>query len=849
MDMQKLKLLSLAIITSTALVGCSTLFNSIAKKNLNQSDATFELAGIQNKVEIRRDSYGVPFIEAQSLSDLAFGMGYAMAEDRLAQMVSMNLLSRGRLSEMAGPAAVSMDKYMRTLGVPSIIQQRYQTVSPSLKANLEQFALGVNAYLQQHQDSLPIEFKLAGYTPEPWQADNTIGLFVVLNLGVGFNLHEELAFLQMAEKLGSEKAAYLAPIYPDENIDFAEAQKLEAIPGLTQQLKPEIDLLAQVQQQLRLFNGQGVAASNNWGVHKSHTKHNGTLIANDTHLLLTQPATWMLMGVKSPEYSGAGIGLPGIPALIAGYNGHIGWGETMVMADTQDIFLEQLRTNQDGQTEYLYQGQWRPVSQREETLQVKGDKPVTFVVQSTLHGPLLNSAIDTPAKHAIIPQESHSRYGLALAWTAQYPDNTIDAFFRLGQAKTVAEAEQALNDVRFIHLNMAVGDKDNILWQVTGNYPLRKKGTGHFPSPGWSGEYDWGEAWGGEATPRSLNPAAGYFATGNNRTVEAGFTPTLTNSWYYPERAERALQMLGATAEHDANSMIAMQADRYDLLHGKVMRLWQSEPWQRMIEQGIAALDLTQRENAQKVLERLLKFDGNMEADSADAALWGATEYQLIRHIFMDELGPEDSASWTAFMAMNARAYSGYQDHILGRKTPSGDWAPFWDDIGTEQQENPGQIIAKALAQVWPYLTKELGKDSSQWQWGQLAQYHWQTETTKMRPYLTGMDKWGAGWLSSHTDRGPYPAGGDRNTLNVAGYNLGSNYKVWNIPAMRLVVDFSQDEPLHLVIAGGQSANPASPHYDDGIELWLSRQNRVLPVNSDERVKQHYSSVLTLMPQ
>src|SRR5690554_8091342 len=79
----------------------------------------------------------------------------------------------------------------------------------------------------------------------------------------------------------------------------------------------------------------------------------------------------MLMGVRSPEYSGIGVSLPGIPSVVAGYNGHIGWGETMVMADTQDVFLEQLRDGEDGQTEYLYKDEWHPVSERTETIKVK----------------------------------------------------------------------------------------------------------------------------------------------------------------------------------------------------------------------------------------------------------------------------------------------------------------------------------------------------------------------------------------------------------------------------------------------------------------------------------------------
>lgn len=846
------KIIKAGLLIGTAslmLAGCSSLFNSMAKKNLDSPVGTIVLEGIENSVSIRRDDYGVPFVEAQSITDLTFGVGYAMSEDRLAQMVSMNLLARGRLSEMAGEVAVDMDIYMRTLGVPHIIEERYKTLSPELKGYLQSYADGVNAYIETHKKRLPLELRLSGYTPEPWQAENTIGLFVLLNLGVGFNLHEELAFLQLAEKLGAEKAAYLVPIYPDESIDFEEAKKLDNIPLMAEQLQSQMDFLVGVNDKLKNITGQGIAASNNWAVHKSKTANNASLVANDTHLLLSQPSTWMLMGVRSPEYSGIGVGLPGIPSIVAGYNGHIGWGETMVMADTQDLFLEKLRDGADGRTEYLYKDKWHPVTERFEIIKVKGSDPITINIQSTQHGPLLNKAITGPSKHAIIAQKTESRYGLALSWSVQFPDTTMDSFFRLGQAKNLQDVEEQLNGVGFIHLNVVAGDKDNVSWQVTGNYPLRKAGTGHFPSLGWTGEYDWQGYWGGAKTPRKTNPQSGYLVTANDRTVEPGFKPTLTSSWYYPERGERALQMLQASKQHTAQSMVDMQADRKDILVHKVQKLWQQAEWHELIQRGISELDQGEQILALSTLERILQFDGQMHEDSTNAAVWGAFEHLLARAILLDELGPEDSNLWQSLLAITGRAYSGYQDHLLGRKTPAGEYAPFWDNVNTPETETPGDIIAQTLVQVLPYLEQTLGKDKADWKWGNLAQYYWKTDTTHLQKYMKGVEGMAVKSLGKYTDRGPYPAGGNRNTLNVAGYDLGSDYNVWNIPAMRMVIDFSQDEPMQLVIAGGQSANPASPHYDDGIDLWLSNKNRVLPFNDPKKVEAHFNQLKVLQPK
>lgn len=839
------RLVAVAALTA-AMAGCDSLFNHLAENNLDPNSTELTLTGISAPLQIRRDDYGVPYIEADNISDLAFGMGYAMAQDRLAEMTGMNLLARGRLSEMAGAVAVDMDKYMRTLGVTAIIEQRYAALDDQLKQHLQHFSAGVNAYIEQHRDNLPLEMVISDYQPQAWQPSNTIGIFVLLNLGVGFNLHEELGFLQFAQKFGWQKAAYLAPVYPDEAIDFSEAEKLaalqlddQALESLTQQ----ITRLGQVEQQLKAINGQGIAASNNWAVHKNRTENQASLVANDTHLLLTHPSTWTLMAVNSPEYSGVGITLAGVPALVAGYNGDIAWGETMVMADTQDVFLEQLRDN-NGVTEYLYQDQWYPVSERREVIKVKGDEDVELLVQSTRHGPLLNNALQGVSKHEIIPPGMSYDYGLALSWTAQYPDKTIESFFRLGQARNMAQVEQALNGVGFIHLNVVYGDKDNIGWQITGNYPLRKKGRGHFPSPGWSGEYDWNGSWGGEQTPRQVNPSQGWLGTGNHRTVAAGFSPTLTSSWYYPERAERIAQLLNTSKKQNFLSMQAMQADRRDIFIAKVQQRWGDEKRWADIETALQQLDDDEQQQARFILQRMMEFNGEMRETSANAAIWGALEYSLTRAIFLDELGSDDGELWRVFMSLNGRAYSAYQDHVSGRNN-----APFWDDVNTpEHQESEAEIIVRAAAEAYQHLQQRLGDDADAWQWGQLLTYHWQTNTTKMGKHMSGVKAYAVEKLAHYTDRGPYPAGGNRNTLNVAGHDLGSDYNVWNIPAMRMIVDFSQPEPLHLVVAGGQSGNPASRHYDDGIALWLSRKNRNLPINSAEKVQRHYHQVTDIRP-
>jgi acyl-homoserine-lactone acylase len=374
--------------------------------------------------------------------------------------------------------------------------------------------------------------------------------------------------------LGQQNAAWLVPSYPDEPLPFIEANKLSGID--LSKVREDLCQIANVQNKIiESTSALGIAASNNWAVHKSKTKNNASIIANDTHLLMSQPAVWTMLNMDAPEYHAAGVALAGVPAIVAGYNGDIAWGETMVMADSQDIFLEQLKEI-DGKLHYLFEEKWLPTIERSETFSIRGGETETLTIHETHHGPILNSVTKNDPAHIMMMLKAEHNYGLALQWTATKPDNTIDGFLSLARAKNMKEAKQALSSVGYIHLNVIYGDKDNIAWQVTGNYPQRKNSIGLLPSPGWSGDYDWQGFVTFDQLPSMLNPKDGYLSTANNRTVDpANFYFVLSNSWYFPERGERIEQMLTATDQHTFQTSIDMQADQHDVFIVKMKNVFQ----------------------------------------------------------------------------------------------------------------------------------------------------------------------------------------------------------------------------------------------------------------------------------
>ena len=828
-----------ATLCSTLLLGgCQAFLDSRYADSVHPDQGIVRVQGLAQSVVVRRNPLGMPLIETTTFHDALFTLGYVHAADRLSQMVGMRLLAEGRLAEMNGPGMLEIDRFMRTVNLKAEAEVLYKNASPRIKKFFEVYARGVNAYLFRYQDKLPMDLAGSGYRPAYWKPEDSVLLFCLLNFGLSVNLQEEIAALKLADQVGADKLAWLLPSYPDEPLPFEEAEKLRGL-NLSGQI-PGLTAINAAAGQVAALNMLGVAASNNWAIAPQHSRSGKSLLANDTHLPLSMPSVWNFVQIRSPKFQAAGVSIAGVPAVVAGFNGKLAWGMTMVMGDNQDLFLEQLK-HQGGRLHYLADGNWQPVRERPETFFIKGQRPVREIIYETRNGPLLNSALGE-RKSPLQPLPLTSGYGLALRSIQGEADRSIDAFFDLSRAQSVEQAFEATREVRAMALNMVFADARHIGWQVTGRYPNRKQGTGLVPSPGWDSAYDWDGYADPMLHPYDQDPPQGWLGTANHRTVPRGYGMQLSNSWFYPERAERIAELAGA-GRHDQKTMIAMQYDQTTPFAGKLQAMLNAPGMAGPLKKAIAALPATERSKAEEAHQRLMAFDGRMAASSADAALYGAFLQESARAIFLDELGPQTGPAWQALVDIANNSYSAQADHLLGR-----DDSPFWDDQNTPQQEDKPAILARSLAAAVTYLEAELGANRSGWQWGRLHQYRWTSNASKMAPYLSAGQRSGIEAISGYLDRGPYPAGGDHGTLNVAAYAWGNDFDVWLIPAMRIVVDFGLEEPMIGLNSSGQSGNPASRHYADGIEAWLKGGYMSFPFQSHNIDRVYGNKRLLLTP-
>ena len=828
-----------ALLTAVvALSGCQSLLSSRYSDSVHPDQGIVRIQGLAQSVVIRRNPLGMPLIETTTFHDALFALGYVHASDRLSQMVGMRLMAEGRLAEMAGPGVLEMDRFMRAVNLKKSAQVLYSNASPRLKRFFEVYARGVNAYLFRYRDKLPMDLAESGYKPAYWKPEDSVLVFCLLNFGLAVNLQEEIAALVLAQKVGSEQLAWLLPTYPDEALPFDEAAKLKGL-DLNGQLTG-LNAVNMAVSQFADAHMLGVAASNNWAFAPQRTRSGKSLLANDTHLPLSMPSAWNFVQIRSPKYQAAGVSIAGVPAVVAGFNSKLGWGMTMVMGDNQDLFLEQVR-RQNGRLHYLADGKWLAAQERQETFFIKGQRPIRETIFETRHGPLLNSVLGE-RKHALQPMQLKTGYGLALKTTQFEADQSLDAFFDLSRAQSVDQAFEATREIRSMPLNMVFADAQHIGWQVTGRYPNRSAGLGLLPSPGWNSQYEWDGFADPMLHPYDQDPAQGWLGTANQRTVPQGYGMQLSNSWFYPERAER-IAALAASGKHDSQSTIAMQYDQTSPFVAKLQTMLSAPGMGESLATAIDALPAAERTKAREALDRLQKFDGRMAATSADAALYSAFLHQSARETFLDELGPENSAAWNALVETANTSYSAQADHLLGRED-----SPFWDDHRTPIQEDKPTILARSLAGAITLLQSKLGGERTAWQWGKLHTYNWTSDTSQLAQYMSPSQRASISALKGYLDRGPYPAGGDHSTLNVAAYHWGQNFDTWLVPAMRIVVDFGREEPLIGLNSSGQSGNPASSHYADGIDAWLKGNYMSFPFQSQNLDKVYGSKRLLLMP-
>lgn len=535
----------------------------LAQQALAQIEGELRVPGLSAPVEVVRDRWGVPHIYAQSQADLFVAQGYVAAQDRLWQMEMWRRSAEGTLAEVLGPQAVARDRFARLLKYRGPMDEREWTAyHPDAKAIMTAFVAGVNAYIAQHQDRLPVEFVVTGIRPQPWTLET-----MVLRQNTFGNATSEIQLARSVAELGVDAANQRSNPDPPDTLVVPDGLDIAAFGRIGNELAaaaraggpmPRPEILSQyrsaVPASAERFVDEGHVAepgSNNWVVSGTLSATGLPVVANDPHRQVANPSLRYVVHLNAPGWNVAGATEPPFLGVAIGHNDRLAWGLTIVGTDQHDVFVEEV--NPANPNEVRWNGAWEPMRIVRETIAVKGEAPRTIELKFTRHGPVFYE--DAKGHRAYVLRSALHEPG-----TAPYLGS-----LRLARAR---DCRAFLDEANYWHHpseNLICGDVDgNISWQASALTPVRDGWNGRLPVPG-TGKY----AWKGfrKDLPRELNPERGFIATANHNVNPPGYNPPLMymNADAGFSRINRLRELLRPGARYTLLDHRRMQLDAYSL--------------------------------------------------------------------------------------------------------------------------------------------------------------------------------------------------------------------------------------------------------------------------------------------
>ncbi|MGO8958318.1 MAG: penicillin acylase family protein [Streptosporangiaceae bacterium] len=545
------------------------------------------LRGLDARVELTRDRFGVPHCRALTEHDAFFTQGFAHATDRLWQIDYDRRRGMGRSAEVIGPAALPGDALYRRVGLEAGARRDVTLLSPAARDMLTAYTAGVNAVIEtsdlrrrtasgppgahgsarsQPAGSLPLlaEFAQMDEPLQPWEPWHCLVVYRVRHMTMG-SAAPKLWRAVVSHAVGPAVARKMAAAQAEWQIACVPpgARGRGAAPSLL---------------------GLDDAGSNNWALAGARTDSGLPLLAGDPHRALEVPNVYVQGHVSGPDWDVLGLAIPGVPGFPHfGHNDKVAWCITHAMADDQD----------------LYQfADWPPESgarSRTEFITVRGGDAARIEIRQSDRGPLITDE-------------------LALAWAATAePNNGFDALPTMLRARSVGELFDAMRPWAEPVNSLLAADRDGSIGYLTrGRVPVRAR-----PEPAWSPvpAEDASFGWRGQVAfadmPRLENPESGFLFSANNRILAADSGPYLGLDVAGPWRAARIVETLSGLSEATVDDMAALHRDVVSLPARQITRLlgdWAPlVGWDGRMDAGstaAAAYSVLRRELALLVLER-----------------------------------------------------------------------------------------------------------------------------------------------------------------------------------------------------------------------------------------------------
>lgn len=759
-----------------------------ARRVLARHDGEFELRGLGREVEVVRDTWGVPHIYADSIEDLFFAQGFVTAQDRFWQMEIRRRLESGLLSEAFGPGALGQDRFTRTIGLKRGVDETYERLDDETRTILDSYAAGVNAYIETHSEKLPIEFSLAFHTPKPWKATDIIGRVMAYNQsgiwpGKLFNA-------RMVEAVGTEIAEQLDPTDPptpleSEGVDFSWLTPEAAYGHYRFFGFPD-----------RVLHSSYVG-SNSWTVDAFESASGAPLHCSDPHMAVGHPSNWFEIHLCGAGFDVMGGSAPGTPGVIIGHNKDVVWGMTNASANVQDVYIEEF--DPDDPLKYRVGDSFEPVEVEKHQIPIRGGDPEELEVRITRHGPVVYSK---------------DNLGISVAWNALMDEGPPSMFLPIlkhNRAKDVDEFQEIIEgEWNSPAMNFVFAGRDGRIRRVSASrYPLRGKGNGLLPMPGWDKSYDWQGLAGADAMPKELGMRNHVILSANERTTTDASPLQISCQWDPAFRANRIRSYLAEGRKMTVDDMAELQTDVTSL------------PAKEIVPHFLAVSP--ESDDEQIAHDLLAGWDFELNADSPAAAVYETTLRRCFFGLYRERLGEGLFASYLEgargplIALMNQLA------------SPEADW------FGDNPEKGRDELIRQALRDGITDCREKMGDDPGEWRWGRLHTMYLAHGASRSKA------------LKQLFNIGPFEMPGDIHTVNNTGASYRFGHRQVACASYRHIVDMGDLDNSRSVHIQGQSGQPESPHFDDFARLYSKGEYHPM-VFSRDAVDRATESRLTLKP-
>ncbi len=813
------------------------------------------------KVELVRDRWGVPHVFAETDAGAMYGLGYATAEDRGLQMHYSLRIMQGRLAELIGnvkkvnrdDTAVENDRKMRTFGFHRAAKKLAVQLDQQSVELLQAYSDGVNDYFQQNKDKLHEVYEKVGLDPEPWTpadclvswwhlaqffaTDGTRDLMHWRNLTQGGpNVRRPQparggarapgrggrgapargapgrgAPGRGAPGRGGRGAAARGGLPPrSENIKKLPSDESTAV---VQREDVTDEWLGRARAFLRKHGYKlddqaakpqtgpsGPKFSHAWVADGRTTGTGSAVLLSEPRTPVANPSLFYEFHISGKTFDARGVGVPGSPVILIGWNRHVAWGMTALGADQADLF--RLKTDDDHPDQYQFDGKWRPMRLIREQIKVKGGRTQSIVIRQTHLGPVVNEfAFSRPGDPPVALKR------IPICETGR---DTIQGAMEMLRSGDVEEFIEALEGWRFPSANVVFGDRrGKIGFSLVGALPLRSPLAlegGSAAHDGSASRFDWRAIIPQDLLPHVIDPRRGCLFSGNHRPIGSFYPIPMgvrTGSMGDSLRSWRLRQLLAGKKSLSPQDLLEMHHDKVNPARREIVRI------------GFHLRD---------VLKRELTPDATLALDHLQ------TWHKRGGPSDLDVPGAELAVELNTFFRMMATdlalIYGGGESGL----------SYFLKTVGRRLDQDPKariepleqEFVDRALADAWRRTGAKYGGDPQQWQRNARR-----AVTARKLGYCQSLDG--------------FPSLDRRHDLNVPALRCvdvgtvlsqsGQAYSQW--------VPLGEVDTALSILPIGPSERPHSPMRSVNLEGWVNEELHAAPL-SRAAVEKYARSKVTL---